>query len=336
MGFYIELNRSSLRKQKFFQFLKRFTFETINLLKRNNYLANDAFKIILLNPAKQELFKETKQPWTEFRSVFNDYYKQFNSKQICLQIISSLNLKNPNTGKKIVVNFDLFLNSISHLSKHLGHFSLDISGDSKAFPDSDSSVDFDEFFLGQKGIKNKHFFDILIQLFIDQNLERCLVKRINVGEASMPFEKLHNAFYAYRYKIKDFERDLLKDFEAIREEIEEKSYLIEKKNNEELEIIWEESFLSKIKPPALEDKIVYLNRENHFIEEYFKEEGIVQEGSFRFFNPEEFTYLYPPIEKFYIDVTEILDKITPWDKIWDEFKTEWQKKHPTIESKKML
>lgn len=335
MGFYIEVNRNSLRKQKFFHFLKRLTLDVVNLLKRDNYVASDTFKIVLLDPMKQDLFSETKQPWTKFRSIFNDYYKQFNTKKVCLQIISSLNLKNPLNGKDIIVNFDLFLNSISYLSKFLGHFSFDISGDSKDFPESDSSIDFDTFFIDQKGLKNKQFFDSLIQLFINQNLEGGYIKRINVGEASMPFEKIHNAFYIYRYKIKDFEKDILKDFEAIQKEIEDKTYFLEEINNKKPEGIWKEGFLSKIKPPALEDKIIYLNRENHFIEEYFKEKGIAQEGSFRFFDPKVFTYLYSTIEKFYSDVTEILDKITPWDKIWDEFTTEWRKKHPTIESKKM-
>ncbi len=334
MGFFIEVNRNALRKQQFFKFLEKLTIDVVNFLKKNKYLASDIFKIVLLDPENQDLLRESKHLWEEFRRRFSDYNKEFNEKKVCLQIISVLKLQNPYNGKEILVNFDLFLNSKAYLYKFLGHFSFDLSGDSSDFPESDSSVDFDDFFIKQNGSNNRMFFNKLIQLFIDQNKDKNRIRRINVGERSMPFQKIHNAFYVYRSNIKPFEKDLLKDFDAIRDEIEDRACFLEE-DIERLKEIWKEGFLSKIKTPALEDKIIYLNRENHFIEEYFKQQGIVQEGSFRFFNPKEFSYLYSTIEKFYRDVTETLDEISTWDQIWDIFKRKWKEKHQSIESKKM-
>ena len=334
MGFFIEVNRNALRKQQFFKFLEKLTIDVVNFLKKNKYLASDIFKIVLLDPENQDLFRESKHSWEEFRRSFSDYNKEFNEKKVCLQILSVLKLQNPYNGKEILVNFDLFLNSKAYLYKFLGHFSFDLSGDSSDFPESDSSIDFDDFFMNQNGSNNRRFFNKLIQLFIDQNKDRNRIRRINVGERSMPFQKIHNAFYVYRSNIKPFEKDLLKDFDAIREEIEDRACFLEE-DIERLKEIWKEGFLSKIKTPALEDKIIYLNSENHFIEEYFKQQGIVQEGSFRFFNPKKYSYLYSTIEKFYRDVTETLDEISSWDQIWDIFKRKWKEKHPSIESKKM-
>ncbi len=334
MGFFIEVNRNALRKDKFFKFLEKLTIDVVNFLKKNKYLASDIFKIVLLDPETQEIFRESEHSWKEFRSEFSNYNKEFKEKKVCLQIISVLNLQNPDNGKEIPVNFDLFLNNNAYLYKFLGHFSFDLSGDSSDFPESDSSVDFDDFFIKQKGSNNRMFFNKLIQLFIDQNKDRNRIRRINVGERSMPFQKIHNAFYVYRSNIKAFEKDLLKDFDAIREEIEDRICFLEE-DIEKLKEIWKEGFLSKIKTPALEDKIIYLNRENHFIEEYFKQQGVVQEGSFRFFNLKKYTYLYPPIEKFYREVTEILDEISSWDQIWDIFGRKWKERHQSIESKKM-
>jgi hypothetical protein len=186
-----------------------------------------------------------------------------------------------------------------------------------------------------KNKENISFFYKIIEFFEHHNYPYKRIRKINVGDGSLPWEKIHNAIFVYRNNLESFQKDLFRDFDIIRNEINDPTYLLDDKDRIELKKIWSESLISKIKWESLMDQINYLNREYRFIPEFFEEEAITEISSFKLYFEEGYAPLYPLIEKFYLHLTETMEEVTSWDQIWNDFINEWEKKHPRVKDKKM-
>ncbi len=341
VGFYLNFNIHSLRNdEKYFSYLFTFTKKFIDFLKGKELLFNNRFRIIVFNPLTQKYYGGQGQTfkWTIFNTKFDTYFTQFKRKKACLQILSVMKMNDPKDGSEIPVNFEIFLNIRNHrvLVPQLGHWSFEISGESEFFPESNSDWDFNDFFSNSpSNKKNIKLFNSFKLFFEQENFRHKRIKRINAGDSSLPWKKLHNTIYAYRDSLETLQKDLFADFELIRKEIEDKSFIIENERKKELNTIWRENLFSKVKSDYLFEAITYLNRTNHFIEEYFISENVSHHGSFRLFNEKEYKPLYPVIEKFYSYLTETIDEITTWPKILREFVKKWNSKYPSIRDKKI-
>jgi len=341
LGFYLNFNTRSLKNdEKYFSYLFTFTKKFIDFLKGKELLFNDRFRIIVFNPRTQKYYGGQGQTfkWPFFNTKFDTYFTQFKNKKACLQIVSVMKMNDPKEGSEIPVNFEIFLNRRNDrvLVPELGHWSFEISGESEIFPEANSDWDFNAFFSNSpNNKKNIKLFNSFRLFFEQENLRYKRIKRINAGDGSLPWKKLHNAIYIYRDSLETLQKDLFADFELIRKEIKDKSFIIENERREELNTIWRENLFSKVKSDYLFEAITYLNRTNHFIEEYLISENVAHHGSFRLFNEKEYQPLYSVIEKFYSYITETIDDIITWPKILNEFIEKWNKKYPSIRDKKI-
>jgi len=326
-----------LRKEKFYKFLQQLTLDFLNLLHEENLISEEKVRITLLNPRKRKAYEVKSLKWLDFNSEFNRFMIQFKKQKICLQIISTLKLSDPkNDNNLIPVNFEIFLNCDNSLISDLGHWSFDLSGESDDFPLANSKWDFNDFFsIKYNNVGNISHLKKMIQFFEFRTYPKKNIRKINIGEDVMPWERIHNALYVYRENFNLFQGDLIKSFDTIREEIMDPSLLIDDNEREILTATWKKGFISKIKNPDLLEQINYLNKTHHFIPEYFEEENVGHAGSFRLYDEEGFIPLYPVIEKFYSQLNETMDEVTSWKDIWDEFIKVWGEKHPTIKDKKM-
>lgn len=337
LGFYLNFNLHSLNNEdKFHSYLFRFTKKFINFLKREDLILSNKFRIVVFNPKRQKYYGGQIFKWKFFKAQFDKYFQLYKNRNACIQIISTIKMNHPKEGSEIPVNFEVFLNKRKNgLVNELGHWSFEISGESEDFPEANSEWDFNDFFLDPQNNENLKFFRKLIQFFEQENLKYKRIKRINVGDGVLPWEKIHNAIYVYRDSLENLQKDLFVDFDLIRNEIKDKSYIIDDERRQELINIWRENLFSKVKKPILHEAILYLNRTNHFIEEYFYKENIAHSGSFRLFDEKELQPLYPVIEKFYVYVTETIEEVTTWPKILNSFIKKWNEKYPSIRDKKL-
>lgn len=338
LGFYLNFNLYSLNNEdKYYSYLFKFTKKFIAFLKRKHLIIHDKFRIIVFNPIRQKYYGGQIFKWEMFNAQFDKYFSLYKNRDACIQIISTMKMNHPDNGLEIPVIFEIFLNKRSNkLVNKLGHWSFEISGESEDFPEANTEWDFNDFFLNKPQNKeNLKLFKLMRQFFEQENLRHKRIKRINAGDGSLPWEKIHNAIYIYRDSLKNLQKDLFADFELIRNEIRDKSYIIDNERREELEKIWRENLFSKVKKPILRETIAYLNRTNHFIEEYLYSENVAHQGSFRLFNEKKIQPLYPIIEKFYMYITETIDEVTTWPEILNDFIEKWNKKYPSIKDKKI-
>lgn len=306
------------------------------ILKKKEFI-DEKFRIIVFHPDKERPYSTSIKEWDLFNLEFSSKFEIYKRYNACLQIISTIKLSNPENGKDIPVNFEIFLgNNEKFLVDNLGHWSFDLSGESEDFPKSNSLYDFNDFFKNKPENRNNiNFFHTIIQFFEWQTYPYKRIKKINVGDGSLPWKKIHNAIYVYRINLESFQEDLFRDFDSIRNEVNDPVYLMDEKKRKELNEIWSETLISKIKWESLMEQINYLNREHRFIPEFFEEEATIEISSFKLYFEEGYSPLYPLIEKFYFHLTETMDKVTSWDQIWNDFMNEWEKRHPKIKDKKM-
>ena len=339
MGFYLNFNLYSLNsRQKYFSYLFEFTKKFIDFLNRDKLLHSEKFRITVFNPITQKYYGGQIFKWKDFKFQFDKYFELYKKRNGCLQIVSMIKMNHPKNGSEIPVNFEIFINKRNdrRLIRSLGHWSFEISGDSEDFPLASSEWDFNDFFIKKvQNEKNIKLFDKIKLFFELENLNYKRIKRINAGEGSLPWEKLHNAIYVYRDSLETLQKDLFANFELIRKEIKDKSFLIEDQRREELSKIWRENLFSKIKKDFLFEAITYLNRTNHFIEEYLTIENIAHQGSFRLFDEQGYQSLYPIIEKFYRYITETIEEVTTWPEILNGFIKKWNERYPSIKDKKI-
>lgn len=338
MGFYLNFNLRSLNnKDKYYSYLFKFTKKFIAFLKRKKLIISDKFRINVFNPKTQKYYGGRIFRWKIFNTQFDKYFNLYENRNACMQIISTMKMNHPDNGLEIPVNFEIFLNKRTNgLVNELGHWSFEISGESEDFPEANSEWDFNDFFSNiPYNTKNIKLFKELRNFFEQENLKYKRIKRINAGDGSLPWEKIHNAIYVYRDSLENLQQDLFANFEIIRNEIKDKSYIIDNERRRELSRIWRENLFSKVKKPILRETITYLNRTNHFIEEYLFSENVAHRGSFRLFDEKNIQPLYSIIEKFYGYITETIDEVTTWPEILNGFIEKWNQKYSSIKDKKI-
>ena len=282
----------------------------------------------MFNPIKDKSYSHSIHKWTLFKSQFERSFELFKRRKACLQIISSIYLSSPKNGKIIPVNFEIFLNSKGSSVKDYGHWSFDLSGESADFSDANCNWDFNDFFERKnENKKNILFFKKIIEFCELRNQPIKNIRKINVGDNSLPWCRIHNAIYVYRDTVELFQEDLFKDFELIREELNNTSILIEEEKRDDLQKIWSNGFLTKIKQKPLLEAVNTLNKTYHFMTQFFKSESKAQISSFKTYHQNGYQPLYDVIEKFYLHLNETMNEVTDWEKIWKNFINKWRDKY---------
>ena len=336
MGIYVSINRNKFRSSSFFNVLKLLTTNFIKLLRKESKILERKLRITIYNPSLNKEFNEKTLFWSDFKKEFRLLFQEFKKKECCLQIVSTLELYDIK-NQPIPINFEIFLNCDRNYTKEFGHFSFELGGESDDFPMGINKWDFNELMGINSSSYNTNLFDTIRRFFINFNQPKKPINRINIGEDSMPWNRMYKALYIYRETLDLFQDDLFKMFNKIREEVLDPTYLIEKQTRELLVNTWNKNtFLAKIKEASLTEQVNFLNKENHFLDEYFEAQAVTAEGSYILYNKEGFTPLYPLFEKLYNDLNIAMERSASWKNIWDNFMNNWRRMHPTYKDKTLV
>jgi hypothetical protein len=192
-------------------------------------------------------------------------------------------------------------------------------GDISIELDSDN-YDFDFLFLGPEKWKKKNRRNLhdLLKILPYPRSRTNLIEKMNVGQGAYPFTNLKDSFYIFRKNEKNGVKDMLDFKNQIKKfygDLDSNDYPTKEKK------IIEDIQNKIIKPDGdyfLPEKILnplminLLSNQNHFIDEYLREQATVEDGSFILYdkNPNGAT-LFNLLYKVQLKLNEIYKESIP-------------------------